>query len=188
MCPNSVRGLRGKFQRSGKVRADASGFFGGGNDPLIEGAADAATLGLVVDLDEANEITSGGQPRAHGVLVRQHAVEDEGHVFVFEELGYGQHASGFRLPGAPFCFAQGRWTDQWVYRHRSGGAIRAEDFFSQGEDARPAGNYQKTVVRLAAEPTRPLQATIIHRTVETVSCQRLRYQSSKGLHLRAPGF
>ncbi len=24
----------------------------------------------------------------------QHAVEDEGHVVVFEELGYGEHAAG----------------------------------------------------------------------------------------------
>ena len=97
-----VFGCWGQLQGGGEVGADAGRFFGGGDDPLIEGGADAAALGLIVDLDEAHEIASGGQAARHGILVRQHAVEDEGHVVVFEELGDGQHAggvpaSGFRL-------------------------------------------------------------------------------------------
>ncbi len=87
MGATAVGRLGSEFQRSGEVGADAGRLFGGGNDPLIEGGADAAALGLVVDLDETNEIASGRQARAHGILLRQHAVEDEGHVVVFEEFG-----------------------------------------------------------------------------------------------------
>ncbi len=73
--------------------------------PLIEGAADAAALGLVFDDDEADEVAAGGQAGGHGILAREHAVEDEGHVVVFEELGDGEHAAGgcgFRLSAFGF--------------------------------------------------------------------------------------
>ena len=78
--------------------ADAGGFFGGGDHPLIEGGADAAALGLVFDDDEADEVAAGGEARAHEIVAREHAVEDEGHVVVFEELVDGEHAfCGFGL-------------------------------------------------------------------------------------------
>ena len=89
-----VFGGRGQLQRSGEVGADAGGFFGGGDHPLIEGVADGAALGLVFDDDEANEVAARDQAGAHGILAREHAVEDEGHVVIFEELGYGEHAAG----------------------------------------------------------------------------------------------
>ena len=46
-------------------------------------------LGLVFDHDEADKVAAGDQAGAHGILAREHAVEDEGHVVVFEELGDG---------------------------------------------------------------------------------------------------
>ena len=88
--------------------ADAGGFFGGRGDPLIEGGADAATLSLVLNDDEADEEVAGGQSGGHGIVARQHAVEDEGHVVVLEELGHGEHAfSGFRLLGLGFRSSRG---------------------------------------------------------------------------------
>src|SRR5580658_2657610 len=89
----------GEFQGTREGRADAGGFFGGGGQPLIQGGADAAALGRVFDDDEADEIAAGGEARAHQVVAREHAVENEGHVVVFEELGYGEHAAG-RVWGA----------------------------------------------------------------------------------------
>ena len=83
------------------------GFFGGRGHPLIEGAADGAALGLVFDDDEAYEVAAGRKAGGHGILAREHAVEDEGHVVIFEELGDGEHAArgdGFRPP----AFAVGR--------------------------------------------------------------------------------
>jgi hypothetical protein len=56
------------------VGAYSRGFFSRGNDPLIQGAADAAALDLIVNLNEANEVASRRQARLHGIRVRQHAV------------------------------------------------------------------------------------------------------------------
>src|ERR1019366_7945090 len=50
-----------EFQRGGEMGAYAGGFFGGGDHPLIKGAADAAALGGVFDDDEAHEVATGGQ-------------------------------------------------------------------------------------------------------------------------------
>ena len=55
----NVFGRWGQFQGSGEMGANAGRLFGGGDDPLIEGVADTATLGLVVDHDVAGEVTAG---------------------------------------------------------------------------------------------------------------------------------
>jgi len=55
---------------------------------------------------------------------------------------------------------------------------QVHDLFGYGEDAGLAGDEQETVVGLAAEPTRPVKATVVERTVETVPCQRLRNEAS----------
>ena len=83
---------RGQFQGAGEVLPDSRGFFGGGEHPLIQCVADAVALSLVFDDDEADEIAPGEQAKAHGIFAREHAVEDEGHVVVFEELGDREHA------------------------------------------------------------------------------------------------
>jgi hypothetical protein len=72
---------------------DAGGFLGGGDHPLIEGAADAAALFLVFDDDEAEEAAAGGQASAHGIGASEHAVQGEGHIVVFGELEDGEHAT-----------------------------------------------------------------------------------------------
>src|SRR5689334_5568533 len=79
--------------------ADAGGFFGGGDHPLVESAADAAALDRVFDDYIANKVAAGEQAGAHGILVREHAVEDESHVVVFKELGDCEHAARCRSSG-----------------------------------------------------------------------------------------
>jgi len=60
---------------------------------LVQGAADAATLGLVFDDYEAEEAAACGEASAHRIGLSEHAVEDEGHVVVFGELEDSQHAA-----------------------------------------------------------------------------------------------
>jgi hypothetical protein len=47
------------------------------------------------------------------------------------------------------------------------------DFFGYGEDAGFAGDEEEAVMRLAAEPTRPVKAAIVQGTIETVARERL---------------
>src|SRR5271169_365123 len=96
----NVFGCGSQFQGTGEVGADAGHFLGGGDHPLIEGAADGATLGLVFNDHETDEVAARDEAGAHGILARQHAVENEGHVVVFEELSYGEHAAGSEGIGA----------------------------------------------------------------------------------------
>jgi hypothetical protein len=58
ICRWNEFGGRGQFQGRREVRADASGFFGGRDHPLIEGVADAAALGLILNHDKADEISA----------------------------------------------------------------------------------------------------------------------------------
>jgi hypothetical protein len=118
--------------------------------------------------------------------MRQHAIEHESHVVVFEELGYRQHAFGFRVSASgcwdrAACFASRDSRGGCLHMSRGGGCLymscgraKVHNFFRQGEYTGLAGDDQEAVMGLATDPTRPLQATIIHRTVETVSCQRFR--------------
>ena len=94
ICGWNVFGCGSQFQGGSEVGADAGGFFGGGDHPLIEGVAYGAALGLVFDDDEADEVAAESQAVVHGIAALEHAVEDEGHVVVFEELGDGEHAAG----------------------------------------------------------------------------------------------
>jgi hypothetical protein len=71
------------------VGTDAGGFFGGIGHPVVEGDADAAALVWIVDYYEANEVAPGEEAGAQGIFAAKHVVQDEGHVVVFEELGYG---------------------------------------------------------------------------------------------------
>jgi len=66
---------------------------------LVEGGADAAALGLVLDNDEAQEAATQGKAVAHGIDASEHAVENEGHVVVFGELEDGEHAADGYLCG-----------------------------------------------------------------------------------------
>ena len=84
------------FERRREVSGDTASFFGGGEHPLIEGAANAAALVLIRDDHEAEEAAPGGQACAHGIDAGEHAVEGEGHVLVFGELDDGEHALGGR--------------------------------------------------------------------------------------------
>ena len=74
-------------------------FLAGVGDPLIEGSRDGAALRFVGDGDVADEIAPGVETGAHGIGLDQHAVEGEGHVVGFEELGDGQHAASAGLSG-----------------------------------------------------------------------------------------
>jgi hypothetical protein len=56
---------------------------------LVQGGADAAALGLVLDDYEAEEAASRGEAGAHGIGTREHAIQGEGHVVVFGELEDG---------------------------------------------------------------------------------------------------
>ena len=185
----AVIGLRdvfggwGQFQRSGEVGADAGGFFCGGNHPLIEGAADAAALGLVFDDDEADEVATGGQAGGHGILAREHAVEDEGHVVVFEELGDGEHAAGgmrLRASGSrlPELLLQ-RLSSQYgrgACRGAEGRSSTSEpkSMISSATAKTPGllGTDEEAVMGVAAEPARPAKAAIVERTIETVTRER----------------
>jgi len=81
------------FQRRLEIGWQAGGLFGGGEHPLIEGAANAAALLLVFYDDEAQEAAAGGEARAHGIDAGEHAVEGESHVVIFGELDDGEHAA-----------------------------------------------------------------------------------------------
>jgi len=48
---------------------------------------------------------------------------------------------------------------------------QVHDFFSEGEDAGLAGDYEEAVDRVAAEPARPLQAAGIDGAIEAVAGQ-----------------
>src|SRR5579871_3235030 len=153
-----------QFQRRGEVRADAGYFFRGRGDPLIQGGANAAALRLLLDHDEAHEVSSGTEPDAHGMVLREHAVEDERHVVIFEELGDGEHAArglwssaiGFRIQAVFRRFAQGLRGGRLHMSNLSHvsrvGHMR--NLFGQGEYTWLAGDRQKTVVGLATEPAR----------------------------------
>jgi len=131
------------------VGSDAGGVITGGNQPLVEGATNAAALGFVLNHDEADEDSTGSQPGAHGVLAGKHAIEDEGHVVVFAELEDSQHAASVG------CTA----------------VAGSQDLFSEDENSGFAGNEQETMGRLAAEPPRPVQPTVIHGAVKAVPGQ-----------------
>ena len=88
-----------QFERGLEVGGYATGFFGGGEHPLIQRGADAAALGLVFDDYEAQEAESRGEAGSHGIDARKHAVEGEGHVIVFGELEDGEHAALGYLSG-----------------------------------------------------------------------------------------
>jgi hypothetical protein len=110
---------------------------------LIQGGADAAALGLVLDYYEAEEAASGGEAGAHGVGTREHTVEGEGHVVVFGELEDGEHAADGRLGG--YCL-RGRVARAHMVCAQFG------YLFGEGEDAGLAGDYQEAVGGIAAEP------------------------------------
>src|SRR5215471_5642650 len=73
------------------MSADAGGLFSRRDQPLIEGIADTEALGFLFNDDITEKAASGKQARLHGVLAREHAVENEGHVVVFPELQNGKH-------------------------------------------------------------------------------------------------
>jgi hypothetical protein len=50
--------------------------------------------------------------------------------------------------------------------------FQIHDFFGQGEDAGLAGDEQQAVMGFAAEPARPVKATIVQGTIKTVARQR----------------
>jgi hypothetical protein len=62
------------------------------------------------------------------------------------------------------------WADECVRRH-------VDYLFSQGEDAGLAGNLEEAMGGVAAEPTRPLEAAIVDRTIEAVPGQRFRNET-----------
>jgi hypothetical protein len=47
------------------------------------------------------------------------------------------------------------------------------DFFGYGEDAGLAGDEEEAMNGLAAEPTRPVEATVVEGAVKTVASQGL---------------
>ena len=79
-CPLSAWRFGRQFERGRDVRASAGGFFGRGENPSVESMRDAAALEWILDHHKSDEITSGDMTCAHGILVRQHAIEDQGHV------------------------------------------------------------------------------------------------------------
>ena len=67
--------------------------------------------------DVANEIASRLEAGAHGICQREHAVEGEGHVVVFEEFGDGEHAAeiqGCRLGSRLSACGSGRALLGWT--------------------------------------------------------------------------
>ena len=126
------------------MRANSGGFFAGGDHPLIQRTGDAAPLGCVFDHHEAHETAPGRQPRPHGILQREHAVEHEGHILIFAELDHGEHALALH---------------------------RCDHFLGQGEDPRLAGDAKQAMGRLAVEPPRPVQAAIVDRAIEAMPGQ-----------------
>ena len=81
------------------MRTNAAGFLGRIAEPLRQGVVDLPTVKSVFDDDEANETAAGVQVGTQGILFRQHAVEDEGHVIVLEKMSDRQHAAGVRPVG-----------------------------------------------------------------------------------------
>src|ERR1700722_4093755 len=98
-CPTHTGRDRGHFQRRLKICRKAGGFFGRVHNPLVEGGADAAALGLVIDNHEAKPALARDEAVSHGVDAGEHAVESEGHVIVFGELDDGEHAADGGLGG-----------------------------------------------------------------------------------------
>src|SRR5215469_5501422 len=90
-----VFGRGSQLERSGKMPADAGVFLRGRMHPLVESGEHAAPLRIVFDDHEAEEVASRFQTRAHGIVAREHPVEDESHVVGFEKLGDGQGAENF---------------------------------------------------------------------------------------------
>lgn len=63
-------------------------------EPLRQRVVDLPAVKSIFDDHEADETAAGVQVAAQGIILRQHAVEDEGYVVILEKMGDSEHAAG----------------------------------------------------------------------------------------------